>query len=54
VSAVFADTFYWIALTNKRDSAHRAVMELTRNLAQRSVVTSDEVLTESRGRDTAC
>jgi uncharacterized protein len=46
VSAVFADTFYWIALTNKRDSAHRAVMDLTWNLAPRSVVTSDEVLTE--------
>jgi predicted nucleic acid-binding protein len=46
VSAVFADTFYWIALTNKRDSAHRAVMDHTRKLPPRSVVTSDEVLTE--------
>jgi predicted nucleic acid-binding protein len=46
VSAVFADTYYWIALMNKRDSAHRAVMEHTRKLAPRSVVTSDEVLTE--------
>jgi predicted nucleic acid-binding protein len=46
VSAVFADTFYWIALTNRRDSAHRAVMDQTRTLAPRSVVTSDEVLTE--------
>jgi uncharacterized protein len=43
---VFADTFYWIALTNKRDSGHRAVMELTAALPPRSVVTSDEVLTE--------
>jgi predicted nucleic acid-binding protein len=47
VSAVFADTFYWIALTNKRDSAHRAVMDLTRRLAARAVVTSDEVLRSS-------
>jgi predicted nucleic acid-binding protein len=46
VRAVFADTFYWIALTNKRDSAHRAVMEFSANLAPRTVVTSDEVLTE--------
>ncbi len=46
MSGVFADTFYWIALTNRRDSAHRAVMEQTRRLAPRSVVTSDEVLTE--------
>jgi predicted nucleic acid-binding protein len=46
VSAVFADTFYWIALTNKRDSAHRSVMEYTTRLPLRAVVTSDEVLTE--------
>ena len=46
MSAVFADTFYWIALTNKRDSAHRAVMEYTTRLPPRGVVTSDEVLTE--------
>jgi len=46
VSAVFADTFYWIALMNKRDRAHRVVMDHTRKLAPRSVVTSDEVLTE--------
>jgi predicted nucleic acid-binding protein len=46
VSRVFADTFYWIALTNQRDSAHRAVMRLTATLAPHSVVTSDEVLTE--------
>lgn len=46
MSAVFADTFYWIALMNKRDRAHRVVMDHTRKLAPRSVVTSDEVLTE--------
>jgi uncharacterized protein len=46
VSVVFADTFYWIALTNRRDSAHQAVMQFTKTLAPRSVVTSDEVLTE--------
>ncbi len=46
MNGVFADTFYWIALTNRRDSAHRAVMEQTRRLAPRSVVTGDEVLTE--------
>jgi predicted nucleic acid-binding protein len=43
---IFADTFYWIALTNKRDSAHRAVMDFTATLGPRTVVTSDEVLTE--------
>lgn len=46
MTGIFADTFYWIALTNKRDSAHLAVMEVTAQLRPRSVVTSDEVLTE--------
>jgi uncharacterized protein len=46
VSVVFADTFYWIALTTRRDSAHQTVMQFTRTLAPRTVVTSDEVLTE--------
>jgi predicted nucleic acid-binding protein len=46
VSAVFADTFYWIALTNKRDSAHRVVMDFSAKMAPHTVVTSDEVLTE--------
>ena len=46
MKAVFADTFYWIALTNRRDGAHITVMELSAKLAPRSVVTSDEVLTE--------
>lgn len=46
MSVVFADTFYWIALTNRRDRAHADVMRFTATLALRSVVTSDEVLTE--------
>lgn len=46
MSAVFADTFYWIALMNKRDSAHRFAVEQARRLAPRGLVTSDEVLTE--------
>jgi predicted nucleic acid-binding protein len=46
VSAVFADTFYWIALTNNRDTAHQAVMKFTTGLGPRTVITSDEVLTE--------
>lgn len=46
MSVLFADTFYWIALTNRRDNAHAAVMQFTATIAPRSVVTSDEVLTE--------
>jgi predicted nucleic acid-binding protein len=46
VSLFFADTFYWIALTNRRDTAHRKVLEFTTTLARRAVITTDEVLTE--------
>ena len=46
MSAFFADTFYWIALTNRRDSAHQAVMQFTTTLPPRAVITTDEVLTE--------
>jgi predicted nucleic acid-binding protein len=46
VSVFFADAFYWIALTNPKDAAHRKVIEFTARLAPRPVVTTDEVLTE--------
>jgi predicted nucleic acid-binding protein len=46
VSVFFADTFYWIALTNPKDSAHGKVMEFTAGLGPRSVITTDEVLAE--------
>jgi len=38
---VFADTFYWIALTDSTDAAHERARQVTDDL-----VTSDEVLTE--------
>ncbi len=44
--SLLADTFYWIALTNPRDSAHAEVINFTASLAPRSVITTDEVLTE--------
>ena len=46
MSLFFADTFYWIALTNPRDSAHRQVIEFTEMLGAHSVITTDEVFTE--------
>jgi uncharacterized protein len=46
VSVFFADTFYWIALTNPKDGAHRAVMEFNAKLGPGAVVTTDEVLVE--------
>ena len=46
MKSVFADTFYWIALANPRDSAHQRVMDFGRTLGSSLIVTTDEVLTE--------
>jgi predicted nucleic acid-binding protein len=46
MKAVFADTFYWIALTNPRDGFHDRVLEFSRSLRPLFIVTTDEVLTE--------
>ena len=46
MSAVFADTFYWIALIDSNDSAHHRALALTSQLLSRTIVTTDEVLTE--------
>lgn len=41
MTTVFADTFYWIALTNPFDAAHIRAQEFTDD-----VVTTEEVLSE--------
>lgn len=46
MKAIFADTFYWAALTSIDDSAHDRAMELSRSLAPDRIVTTDEVLSE--------
>jgi uncharacterized protein len=46
VSAVFADTFYWTAVTSTDDSAHQQAMEFSRHIAPDRIVTTDEVLAE--------
>lgn len=46
MKAVFADTFYWIALTNPQDSYHRRVQHSLLSLGSRTIVTTGEVLTE--------
>jgi predicted nucleic acid-binding protein len=44
--AVFADTFYWIALLNRRDRSHAQAAALSLSLQDTLIVTTDEVLTE--------
>jgi len=46
MNALFADTFYWIALADTNDSAHRLALTLTTERAASPIVTTDEVLTE--------
>jgi predicted nucleic acid-binding protein len=46
MNAVFADTFYWIALADSTDSSHRQALALTSERATSRIVTTDEVLTE--------
>ena len=46
MKAVFADTFYWAALTNPDDAAHERAMVLSRSLAPDKIITTDEVFCE--------
>ena len=46
MTAVFADTFYWVALTNPVDSAYRDAAALDALIDNARIVTTDEVLTE--------
>ena len=46
MKAVFADTFYWVALTSSVDQAHSLAKELQRSLWNAHVVTTQEVLAE--------
>ncbi len=46
VRAVFANTFYWVALTNPDDFRYQDALALDNFLAGAVIVTTDEVLTE--------
>jgi uncharacterized protein len=46
MNAVFADTFYWIALTNVQDLAHEKAKVFTRSTNPSKICTTEEVLIE--------
>jgi len=46
VTAVFADTFYWTALTSTGDQAHRQALDLSHSLKPDRIVTTCDVLDE--------
>ncbi len=46
MNAVFADTFYWIAVTNLNDLAHERAAAFALSTEPRAICTTEEVLTE--------
>lgn len=46
MTAVFADTFYWVSLANPNDSAHHKATGFDLSRGLRPIVTTEEVLTE--------
>jgi uncharacterized protein len=46
MNAVFADTFYWIAITNLQDGAHEKAKAFTLSATPGALCTTEEVLTE--------
>lgn len=46
MNAVFADTFYWIAITNFQDLAHERARAFTLAATPAALCTTEEVLTE--------
>jgi|SRR5271165_1621510 len=46
MSAVFADSFYWIAFTNVQDLAHERVKSFSHSAKPELICTTEEVLTE--------
>jgi predicted nucleic acid-binding protein len=46
MTALFADTFYWIALADATDNSHQRALALTKERAGSHIVTTDEVLAE--------
>jgi len=44
--AIFADTFYWVALTNRLDALHERALALPRSLGSPQIITTEQVITE--------
>ena len=46
MNAVFADTFYWIAITNLQHQAHEKAKAFSLSTTPGALCTTEEVLTE--------
>lgn len=47
MKTIFVDTFYWVALINKKDTWHQRVRSYSQNLYNVKLVTTQEVLVET-------
>ena len=47
MNAVFADTFYWIALADSNDSAHARAVALTAERERAAIITTDKPISVS-------
>ena len=46
MNAVFADTFFWVALTNTHNAVHEQALALPQSLGSPRIVTTEQVITE--------
>ena len=46
MNPIFADTFYWIALLNRREEWHERAVAFSRTLGSRPLITTEWILTE--------
>lgn len=46
MTKVFADTFYWVALTNRDDQWHQRVRAFSTTLGSAQIFTTDEIFVE--------
>ena len=46
MTSVFANTFYWVALTSTEDAGHEFALSLSHSIKPARIVTTDEVLVE--------
>ena len=46
MKAIFADTFYWIALLNSKDTWHSQVIEVSQTISNSPLVISDGIIDE--------
>lgn len=49
MAEAFADTGYWVAMLDPKDSLHQKALDVSRSLGRRRLVTTEMVLTELLG-----